>query len=111
MNREAEAQYEYEERIAIRQIDGGCDLETADRLARVDISHRSGEQVALAAFRAGSEIGRLMAERDRVTVLWMREKDPQEVKELRERWCELSIEIAKLKIKESENGNDERVSG
>jgi len=111
MHCEREEQYEYGERAAIREIDGGCDLATADHLARVDLSHRPEEQVAMAAFRAGSEIGRLMAERDRVTDLWMREKDPQREKELRERWAKLSIKIATIKCKESDNVNDRRVSG
>jgi len=41
---------------------------------------------------------------------WAREIDPVRNKELRVRWTELSMEIVKLKCKESENGNDGRVS-
>ncbi len=111
MNREIEGQYEYEERIAIRQIDGGCDLATADHLARVDLSHRPDEEEKMAALRAGSNFERLIIERDRVTRLWQKEIDPQRVAKLRERWCELSIEIATIRCKESKNGNDGRVSG
>lgn len=111
MNREIEGQYEYEERIAIRQIDGGCDLATADHLARVDLSHRPEEEAKLVLLQAGSEIERLMAERKRVTDLATRETDPQREKQLRARWSELSIEIAKIRCKESANDNDGRVSG
>ena len=111
MTFEAEAQYEFEERIAIRQIDGGCDLATADHLARVDLSHRPEEEAKFVLLQAGTEIERLMAERKRVTDLGTRETDPQRERELRERWAELSVKIAILKCKESDDDNDERVSG
>jgi hypothetical protein len=110
MSFDPEEQYEFEERIAMR-MEAGCDLATADHLARVDLSHRPEEQGVLAALRAGSEIERLFAERQRVAELWKNEDDPQRVVMLRERWAELCINIAKIKCKESENGNDRRVSG
>jgi hypothetical protein len=110
MIHDAEAQYEYEERIAMR-MEAGCDPASADHLARVDLSHRSEEVQKMATLRAGGSLERLLVERSRVAELWKNEDDPQRVVKLRERWCELSIEIATIKCKESENGNDGRVSG
>jgi len=110
MSCEAEGQYEYEERIAMR-MESGCDLATADHLARVDISHRPEEQSALSILRSGSEIERLRAQRQKIVDLWKRESDPLRNKELREQWAKLSVQIAAIKCKESDNGNDGRVSG
>lgn len=98
MNRDAEAQYEYGERIAMR-MESGCDLAMADHLARVDLSHRPEQGIKLAVLRAGGEVERLFAERQRVAELWKNEEDRQRCVKLRERWSELCMEINKLKSK------------
>lgn len=110
MNDRSETQYEYAERVAMR-MEAGCDLATADHLARVDLSHRPEEDEQMAALRAGSQIDRLRLERERIRQLWQREIDPLRNRELREQWMNLSIEIAKLKCKESDHVYDGRVSG
>jgi hypothetical protein len=110
MSYDAEGQYEFEERIAMR-CEAGYDLATADHLARVDLSHRPEEEAKYVLLQAASEIERLIAERGRIAELWKREISTERSKALRERWADLSIKIAKIKCKEPDDDNDGRVSG
>lgn len=91
-------EYEYEERAAIRQFDGGCERLVAEGAAHDDMAERADEQGRLAVLRAGSELEALAIERSQIQREWLAETDAQRNAELRRRWQDLSMQIAALKV-------------
>jgi len=89
--------YEFKERAAIREFDGGYDRVNAERLAEDDMRARQAEQGRLAVLTAGSYREELEAERDQVREQWFATKDPEEHQRLKQRWQELCMKIIDLR--------------
>jgi len=95
-----EVEYEFEERAAIRQFDGGRDKAAAEGLAVVDMAARVEELARLQMLRAGSGIEALEKERQQVRRLWIATEDAEENLRLKLRWQELCMQIVHAKKKE-----------
>ena len=89
-----ETDYEYEERAAIRQIDGGFEPEAAEDLAAEDIEGRAADR---GRRDRGDYIAELQAERRNVRAAWQATDDPEEARRLKGLWEELCMKIARLK--------------
>jgi len=82
--------YEYNERAAIRQFDGGRDRPTAEGLADRDMRARRAEQDRHETLGAGGYLEELEAERKQVRN-----------QRLKKCWQELCMKIVHLKFKEA----------
>lgn len=89
--------YEYEERAAIREFDGGHDRRTAECLADQDMRARQAERDRVEALGTGSYIEELEAERKCVKETWLAATDEKTNQRLKRRWQELSMKIVRLK--------------
>jgi hypothetical protein len=96
----SEHEYEFEERAAIRQFDGGQDQAAAEGLAGGDLAARDDELARLQTLRAGSDVDAFEKERGLVRKAWMAATDPDEGQRLKARWQELCMKIVRLKVKD-----------
>lgn len=96
----SEHEYEFEERAAIRQFDGGQDQAAAEGLAGGDLAARNDELARLRTLRAGSDVEALEKDRESVRRAWQAATDPDEGRRLKLRWQELCMKIVQLKVKD-----------
>lgn len=95
-----EDEYEFEERVAIRQFDGGQDQAAAEGLAGRDLAGRDEELARVQTLSAEGDIEALETERTQVRRAWLATNDPEENLRLKERWQELCMMIVHAKKKE-----------
>lgn len=95
-----EHEYEFEERAAIRQFDGGQDQAAAEGLAGGDLARRDAELARVQTVRAEGFIDVLENERTQVRRAWLATNDPEENLRLKTRWQELCMMIVHAKEKE-----------
>lgn len=86
--------YEYQERAAIREYDGGYPQGQAEFFAQQDIASRSAGQEAKVQKPL---LEQLLERRDRVNKAMKAESDPEQVTELMTKWKELCSQILELK--------------
>ena len=96
----SEHEYEFEERAAIRQFDGGQDQAAAEGLAGSDLAARDDEFARLQTLRAGSDVEAMKKARESVRRAWQAATDPDEGRRLNLRWQELCMKIVQLKVKD-----------
>lgn len=109
MKKEQPNSYEYQERAAIRQFDGGTELLEANQLALLDIRDRvpldqarkqMAEQQSKAKRQSNSNqegIEQLRRRRELVCKAWMREDDPKQQAQLKAEWLDLCTQIIELR--------------
>lgn len=95
-----EDEYEFEERAAIRQFDGGQEQAAAEGQAGGDLARRDAELARVQTLRAEGDIDAMEKERVVMRKAWLATNDPQDNLRLKTRWQELCMKIVHAKEKE-----------